>query len=147
MQMLAYVSNARIPAMGRKAAMRQLSAAAQKRNDELGISGVLFLRGNTFLQTIEGPDDALREVFQSIVADNRHDSMCVLVNEAIEQRMFSGWSLECFHDHYSTSDFMSTLQDINERFDHEPCFTASNVYSYFSSLAADLAPYRLSTAA
>ena len=147
MRMLSYLSNAQLPALERKASIQQLMEVAQKRNDELEISGVLFLRGNTFLQTIEGPDDALKEVFQSIVADSRHNSICFLVSEAIERRRFSGWSLECFHDHGYSTDYDGTLQEINKYFKDEACFSASNVYSYFFELADELAPYRLLKAA
>ena len=147
MQMLSYVSEARIPANDRALAARHLMHVAQKRNAELDISGVLFLRGDTFLQTIEGPDYAVQSLFRSIASDRKHKSVCVLVNEQIEQRRFSGWSMECYHESNYLPDYIGTLQQIEKRFESEARFTALNVYSYFEELLIALDPYRLTKAA
>lgn len=147
MQMLSYVSESLIPTAERGATVRQLMRVAQEKNAALGISGVLFLRGNVFFQTIEGPKCAVNDVFGSIVSDPRHQSICLLANEPIEKRRFSGWSMECFHEHTNQKDYVNALQDLEYHFRHEEQFSASNVYAYFEEMALSLERYRLPKAA
>ena len=147
MQMLSYVSEARVPHMERCSTMQRLMEVAQKRNAELDVTGVLFLRGDTFFQIIEGTDDAIQSLFQDIASDSRHKSVCVLVNEPIVERQFSGWSMECFHDPSFQPDYLGSLSEIDRYFKNESRFTAQGVYRYFSELAGELASFRLTKAA
>lgn len=134
MKMLAYVSHCTIPLHEREQALRQLRTTSQKRNAELEISGVLFLRGSTFLQTIEGPPKAVEAVFQSISADKRHKSICLLLHETIIQRRFPGWAMKCFHEPTYELDYLESLNDLNRDFCDDELFSVRNVLSYFSDL-------------
>ena len=147
MQMLSYVSEAQIPHMERASTMRRLMDVAQKRNAELDVTGTLFLRGDTFFQIIEGADGAIQSLFQDIAADPRHKSVCLLVNEPITERRFSGWSMECFHDPSYQPDYFGSLSEIDRYFENEARFTVQGIYTYFSELAAGLASSRLTKAA
>ena len=146
MQMLSYVSESLIPAADRSAAIRQLMVVAQERNASLGVSGVLYLRGNVFFQTLEGPESAIQDVFGRIIEDSRHHSICLLINKPIEKPRFSGWSLECFHEPSSEYDYLSTLEDIDHYFRDEAQFSTENVYAFFEEMALALEPYRLQKA-
>ena len=147
MQMLSYVSEAQVPHMERVATMQRLMEVAQKRNAELDVTGILFLRGDTFFQIIEGADDDIQSLFQDIASDPRHKSVCMLVNEPITERRFSEWSMECFHDPSYQPDYFGSLSEIDRYFENDTRITAQGVYAYFSELAAGLASFRLTKAA
>jgi len=147
MQMLSYVSEAQVPDMERDSIMQRLMHVAQKRNAELDVTGVLFLRGNTFFQIIEGADDSVQSLFQDIASDPKHKSVCVLVNEPIIERRFSGWSMACFHDPSYQPDYLGSLSEIDRYFENEFRFTSQGVYEYFSELSAGLASVRLTKVA
>ena len=96
MQMMSYISESKILAEMQQSELENIVRSSNKRNAQLGISGVLFLRGNTFFQTFEGPDDAMKDLYKKIVKDDRHEHMYLLMNERIKQRRFSEWAMECF---------------------------------------------------
>lgn len=54
---------------------------------------VLLYANGHFIQCLEGPDASLRAVFASILADVRHRDIYTLVDKAIEQRDFAGWTM------------------------------------------------------
>lgn len=62
-------------------------------NQRMGITGMLLYYPNNFLQTLEGPESAVSELFNEIRRDLRHKSVHVLVREAIEERDFPEWTM------------------------------------------------------
>ncbi len=45
------------------------------------------------MQLLEGPGDAVRKKFQSIEADDRHRGVIKLLEQQIELRQFSDWTM------------------------------------------------------
>jgi methanogenic corrinoid protein MtbC1 len=88
---LTYQSRAITPLA--QAELDALGAQAQKRNHELGVTGMLLYDNGRFLQTLEGPPDALAQVWQAIRRDPRHHKIEVLTEHVIASRLFSGWDL------------------------------------------------------
>lgn len=58
-----------------------------------GITGMLLHRDGNFMQAIEGPEQTLRGLYQSIARDRRHHGVITLVDEAINSREFGDWSM------------------------------------------------------
>ena len=143
MQMMSYISESKILADMQQSELEDIVRSSNKRNAQLGVSGVLFLRGNTFFQTFEGPDDAMQEVYQKIVEDDRHEHLYLLMSETIKQRRFSEWSMECFHKPNYSQDYLGVLKQIGEHFRDECTFSPSGVYSYCWRMVAAMASYRL----
>ncbi len=72
-----------------------LGKAAAEKNRQLGITGVLMASGGLFYQVLEGPKEAVDELYGSIAADGRHDDMLVLREDNdIAVRLFPNWSME-----------------------------------------------------
>ena len=72
-----------------------LGQAAAEKNQKLGITGVLMASGGLFYQVLEGPKEAVDELYGSIAADGRHDDMLVLREDNdIAVRLFPNWSME-----------------------------------------------------
>jgi len=71
----------------------ELVAKARRRNRSLGVTGMLLYDNGRYLQTLEGPPDALRQVWESIRRDPRHGEIEVLSDQTIPSRLFAGWDL------------------------------------------------------
>lgn len=78
----------------KEADIEALAQAAAKKNAELGVTGVLLASGGLFFQVLEGPKEAVDALFETIVADRRHEQVLVLgVREGVETRLFESWSM------------------------------------------------------
>ena len=73
--------------------VKSILASATKNNPSMDITGALLFSGGYFCQTIEGPEDSIEELFETIQMDDRHGEVTVLHFEEIEERGFSDWSM------------------------------------------------------
>ena len=97
MHVISYVSNSTIVKDSVQAEISNIVDVAQKKNFEHGVTGVLFFENEHFFQTIEGPEDDLRKIFDSIERDNRHHELNKLIDEPIAERAFPDWSMDAFY--------------------------------------------------
>jgi hypothetical protein len=70
-----------------------LLGAARTRNRGLGLTGVLLHRQDSFFQVLEGDASAVRQVFESIQRDPRHQRVEVLFEGEIDEREFADWQM------------------------------------------------------
>jgi len=68
-------------------------ASASKNNLKLEITGALLYSGGYFCQVIEGEEDSIEELFETIQLDSRHAEVTVLNFEKSDERSFSQWSM------------------------------------------------------
>ena len=73
--------------------LEQLVAKARERNRSLGVTGMLLYENGRYLQTLEGPPQGLRKVWESIRRDERHRDIEVLTEHMVASRLFSDWDL------------------------------------------------------
>jgi hypothetical protein len=73
--------------------LKSLTETSAERNKNLGISGLLILSGNQFLQVLEGPVGAVNELFIKISKDPRHHKIELINYEYITQRHFEEWNM------------------------------------------------------
>jgi len=73
--------------------MHGLVTHASRRNSESGITGALVYSGTRFAQTLEGPGDAVEDLFERIRSDDRHILEAETGCEFIDYREFKRWSL------------------------------------------------------
>lgn len=74
-------------------ALLALLKQARARNAYLSVTGMLLYKDQSFLQLLEGPEEAVSEIYQSIEKDERHMNMRVLLDSKVEQRAFRRWSM------------------------------------------------------
>jgi hypothetical protein len=75
--------------------LEDLGRGAAAKNAELGVTGVLMASGGLFYQVIEGPPEAVDELFATIEGDERHTDVLVLdTEEGVTSRLFPEWSME-----------------------------------------------------
>jgi hypothetical protein len=68
-----------------------LLEVSRRNNALLGVTGMLLYRDGDFMQVLEGEEDAVREIYRSIVADRRHSGILVLDDTPVPDREFAGW--------------------------------------------------------
>jgi hypothetical protein len=66
---------------------------SRKNNAKLGITGLLCVSDNLFIQVIEGGRDEVCELFNAIVRDERHRHVRLLSYSEIGERRFAGWTM------------------------------------------------------
>lgn len=88
---------------------------AQQNNSGNEVTGILYFNQHYFLQYLEGSAVKVRETYNRIRQDKRHDDVRILDESNIDKRLFGGWSMAYILD----SDFLTPL---NLRFMDSPEF-------------------------
>lgn len=70
---------------------------SRRDNPARGITGVLCVSDDVFIQVLEGGRDEVCELYNAIVRDKRHKKIRLLAYEEIEQRKFGGWTMGQVH--------------------------------------------------
>lgn len=67
---------------------------AQRRNAELGVTGILAYCDREIMQIIEGDKDVILTLFEKIKSDPRHTLVNVFYQGEVAKRSFSDWTME-----------------------------------------------------
>ncbi|MEC8108851.1 MAG: BLUF domain-containing protein [Pseudomonadota bacterium] len=67
---------------------------SQKNNSKSGISGCLLIGSNSYLQLLEGQESAVENLYSKIKVDSRHKKVKKLLEQHIEKKLFSSWSMK-----------------------------------------------------
>lgn len=73
--------------------LRTLIERSTENNKAAGITGLLLLSGNRFLQVLEGPSDEVNALFGRIIRDKRHRDVQLLTYEPIGEVYFDDWNM------------------------------------------------------
>lgn len=90
---LMYRSRNLIPPDREKKELGVLFGAARSNNKSAGISGALLLDGEHYIQVLEGDEALVRELFEHIAQDERHDAVELLESGTVDAPVFSRWSM------------------------------------------------------
>jgi hypothetical protein len=101
--------------------LNELLVVSRRNNQYRQITGVLLYKAMSFVQIVEGPDDALKELLYTLTLDSRHKGIIVMFNKEIPQREFSSWTLASrfplrnsdADDRYANNDFSNYLDAPN----------------------------------
>ncbi|MBA6224181.1 MULTISPECIES: BLUF domain-containing protein [unclassified Colwellia] len=63
------------------------------KNQALDITGMLLYHDREIMQILEGEEDKVKALFQTILMDNRHRSIEVIYEGNIKDRAFGEWSM------------------------------------------------------
>ena len=66
---------------------------SRSNNLEVGVTGNLICHSDLFLQMLEGPSNAVRRLYEKILADDRHADIVKLRDEKSEFKLFPSWSM------------------------------------------------------
>ncbi|WP_101522978.1 BLUF domain-containing protein [Nocardioides houyundeii] len=88
---LTYISTATSPYD--ETELTELLSATRENNHAADLTGVLLYAGGHFIQTLEGPEDAVEETYGRIQRDRRHRNLDVALRDEITERIFPDWSM------------------------------------------------------
>jgi hypothetical protein len=90
---LIYRSHSLIPAEDRKIVLGGIFSNARSNNKGKHITGALLVSGDWFVQVIEGEENQIKELYDKIEADARHDQIKLLEMRPTADRVFSRWAM------------------------------------------------------
>ena len=90
---LIYSSHSRIDPDDNRTELGSIFTVARRNNKRLGITGALVTTEDAFAQTLEGDEAAVRELYESISQDDRHDRVTLLEAGTVEDRTFGRWAM------------------------------------------------------
>ena len=107
--------------------LEEILSKARKNNTESGITGLLLYDGyGTFIQVLEGPEDAVETLFEKIKVDTRHTHINRIGLHFIHARSFPDWQMGfkiLDEDSASTltgySDFLQSKRNLDYLLEHK----------------------------
>ena len=76
-------------------ALEDILLSSQANNSRDGITGMLVVSNDNFMQILEGNRTDVSECFMRIIQDDRHHKILVLLSCGIKHRQFPDWSMNC----------------------------------------------------
>jgi hypothetical protein len=76
-----------------EAQLTELLSRARANNERLGVTGMLLYDDGSFLQALEGDEQVLQALFETIGRDKRHHRVVPLLRRNIDVRHFEQWRM------------------------------------------------------
>ena len=90
---LLYTSRSADTSPRRTEQIAQIARHSARRNEEAGITGSLVYVEDSFIQVLEGPQQAVENVFESICCDFRHREIKLIDLVPVPSRQFAEWHM------------------------------------------------------
>ncbi len=90
---LVYRSREQLAPTDRRAVLGELFSQARTNNKARHLTGALLLSDGWFVQTLEGEEAVVRELFARIEGDPRHSDVEVVETGTVGQRVFARWAM------------------------------------------------------
>jgi acylphosphatase len=71
----------------------EMLVKTRAKNLSLGITGMLLYKDGNVLQVLEGDKDKVIALFKTIIADQRHRGIEIIIEEEIDKPVFKEWSM------------------------------------------------------
>lgn len=91
---------------------------SQSNNSKSGVTGLLLYRQNTFIQLLEGDEQAVKETYNKILKDSRHSDVKILIESKSSIRIAPQWSMN-YVESISEDISIKTLFEVFEQLVHE----------------------------
>jgi hypothetical protein len=88
---LIYMSTASVPPG--ESDLVAILRLSQANNARVDVTGLLLYKGRTFVQILEGPDDAVTTLYTKLGRDPRHYALQTVLRQSIQERDFPNWSM------------------------------------------------------
>ena len=117
--------------------IEKILEVSRQNNRNRGVTGLLIVKGRTFMQALEGEETVVRNLYEKISKDPRHTGIIKISERMIEKRDFPDWtmgfkkldrSIKIEGD--SLIDFSKT--DVSEKFFIE---NSAKIYQLFKKFA------------
>lgn len=88
---LVYTSTAKLPITYKE--ITDINSQAKLNNKGNHLTGVLLYQDGYFLQLLEGDQENVHNTFKKISKDRRHNTVKILVDQAVGKRLFPEWDM------------------------------------------------------
>jgi hypothetical protein len=75
------------------ATLDSILTQCRQNNPALGVTGLLVIADDVFMQVLEGGREEVCELYNQIVRDSRHKQVRILTYEEISERRFGAWTM------------------------------------------------------
>ena len=75
------------------AILDEILVQSRRNNPTKGITGMLCVSNDVFIQLLEGGRDEVCDLYNAIVRDPRHQNVRLLAYDEISQRQFGSWTM------------------------------------------------------
>jgi hypothetical protein len=95
-------------------------------NYRFDLTGVLLFNGTEFLQLLEGPEEHVKMLYESIILPDAKHHSCELILEVRDgQRVFPQWKMGFYHMRMLDNLFLdglisASMNDLVHTLEHEP---------------------------
>lgn len=72
----------------------RILAKSRVNNRKNGLVGVLYFGDGCFFQCLEGKEEAVDKLYQTLLQDDRHTDIKLLSKKTVEDRSFAEWSMK-----------------------------------------------------
>ena len=86
-----YMSAATVPFTEQELA--EILSKSKANNEKVEVSGLLIYHEGSFLQVLEGPEEAVLETYERIGDDPRHTEVGLLLKQKVLARSFGNWEM------------------------------------------------------
>ncbi len=90
---LIYRSQSLIGPNAPRAELGAIFNTARRNNRRLGVTGALVISEDAFVQALEGNEAVVRNLYETISHDERHESVSVLEEQTVPERVFARWAM------------------------------------------------------
>lgn len=87
---------------------------ARRNNERNGITGVLVINEDYFLQSIEGARPVINELLRELVKDSRHFSLQIIECREVEERRWNKWSMKYLTPNDQDKEYMLKFSSTNK---------------------------------
>lgn len=75
------------------ASLRALAEGSARRNERIGVTGLLLYGSGNYFQLIEGSQSTVKSLYRRISTDDRHHDVRLLFEAKIADRVFPDWHM------------------------------------------------------
>lgn len=99
--------------------LQRLMWHARRKNRHLALTGLLLCDKPIFLQVLEGPAKAIKQIIEDLRNDDRHcDMEIIYYNECLSEREFARWNIGCrILGEGTSSDYQALDYRVKDIFD------------------------------
>ncbi|MGY6275456.1 BLUF domain-containing protein [Methylomonas sp. MgM2] len=73
--------------------LKQILEKSRTKNRKLDVTGMLLYLDPYFIQVLEGEEETVDSIFNSINQDSRHCKVSIIYRQPLDKRYFSNWSM------------------------------------------------------
>jgi len=105
-----YASRVRIPDVDLDHEIQAIIRASIRNNRDVAVTGLLLVHDGWFVQALEGPAEAVMNVYRRICDDARHEDAKVLAAGPAQAREFGDWNMCARRMNAADDAILATLE-------------------------------------